>query len=151
MPANVGVISPSSPQADTCRSIFLFYHTNARFLTNNSEVDLASLKSVWSWTLPQGSAPSSSNRGQARRTSLNVRLTSWMLFIILVSSDCKTRLTNQGGSFSLWSSKCHWTILYGSLSDLSTSVRPFLFAVYSLLALLAVVMIDSRLWLFVII
>lgn len=76
-------------------------------LTNNSEVDLASLKSVWSSTLPRGSAPSSLNRGQARRTSLNVRLTSWMLFIILVSSDCKTRLTNQGRSFSLWSSKCH--------------------------------------------
>lgn len=86
-------------------------------LTNNSEVDLASLKSVWSSTLPRGSAPSSSNRGQARRTSLNVRLTSWMLFIILVSSDCKTRLTNQGRLFSLWSSKCHWTILYGSLAD----------------------------------
>lgn len=60
-----------------------------------SEVGLASLKSVWSSTLPQDSAQSSSNRGPARRTSLNGKLTSWMLFIILVSSDYKTRLTSQ--------------------------------------------------------
>lgn len=80
-----------------------------------SEVDLASLKSVWSSTQPQDSAPSSSNRGPARRKSLNVRLTSWMLFIILVSSDYKTHLTNRDGLFSLWNSKCHWTMEYGSL------------------------------------
>lgn len=145
--ANVGVISPSSPQADTCRSIFSFYLTNSRFLlplTNNSEVDLASLKSAWSSTRPRGSAPSSLNRGQARRTTLNVRLTSWMLFIILVSSDCKTRLTNQGRSFSSWSSKCHWIILYCSLAEY-VYLRPVLMsllALYLLRTLFSVIMID---------